>query len=65
MHHRPSLNIKPLNLAVDAVGARLRPGPKFLNDLNEAKRLNDWNDWNWLRFRAPLDGCQREAQVTG
>jgi hypothetical protein len=24
------------------------------NDLNEAKRLNDWNDWNWLRFRESL-----------
>jgi hypothetical protein len=21
-----------------------------LNDLNEAKRLNGWNDWNWLRL---------------
>jgi hypothetical protein len=43
-----------LNLAVDAVGARHRPGPKFLNDWNEAKQLNDWNDWNWLRFRESL-----------
>ena len=22
----------------------------FLNDLNGAKRLNDWNDWNGLRY---------------
>jgi hypothetical protein len=21
-----------------------------LSGVNEAKRLNDWNDWNWLRF---------------
>jgi hypothetical protein len=36
--------------------------PKLLNDLNEAERLNVWNDWNGLRFvprylqraRAPL-----------
>jgi hypothetical protein len=37
-----------------AVGARHRPRPTFPNDLNEAKRLNDWNDWNWLRFRESL-----------
>jgi hypothetical protein len=27
-----------------------RRSPKFLNELNEAERLNIWNDWNGPRL---------------
>jgi len=31
-----------------------------VNDLNGAKRLNDWNGWNWLRNHSDVPDVARQ-----
>ena len=35
---------------VEIMRAFVRPVSNPMNDLNGAKRLNDWNDWNGIRY---------------